>query len=265
MDKLKSDKLKIYSLASSSSGNAFIFIHEDKIILIDCGISFTQLKNKLFDLGYDTNDITDIFITHEHEDHIGGLRLISRKTCATIHMPKNVFENLKNRKDVICEERTYEFFKPNDSFVMANIKITPIELSHDCIQCVGFVFELPLERVLFVTDTGYIPKHVYDYVENIDYAIVESNYDMDMLMNGDYAYSIKVRNASNIGHLSNDQAGEFCKILAQNGLKKVLLAHISKNNNTEELAIQTVAKYLNDFKDIQIMTAKDKETIGFIT
>ncbi len=237
------EKFKIYTLYSGSGGNAAFFRLGDTSILVDAGKSARALDKALQQIGENIEDISAIFITHEHTDHISALETISKKYKIPIHItersakkldrtPESAVHPLLYRHEILYTEQ------------VGDIKVSSFRTSHDSYMSVGYrmEFELDGERhsVGIATDLGFVSDDVKEGLFGCEAVILECNHDVDMLMSGPYTYDMKMRISSNRGHLSNAACADFVFELAEHGTRGVILAHISKENNEPELALDTV-------------------------
>lgn len=235
--------MKVSVLASGSSGNSTYVESDSSKILIDAGLNCKQLSNRLSDIGHDLSEINAIFVTHEHIDHIRGLQVISNRYDVPMYINNDTYDSccLSLRKVNHFNTQPIQF---------NGFKIQPVHTSHDAAKPCGFVAQDKNKKVGVFTDLGCITKEVKDSVSELNAIVLESNHDIDMLINGPYPYHLKQRILSNKGHLSNIDAALFIKEHAPANLKTVFLAHLSRNNNTPGLAHRTFSKLV----DINIKT-----------
>lgn len=216
--------MKFIILASGSKGNSTLIISDKKeLLLIDAGISYKEIKEKISRYGYDINDIKHVLITHEHEDHIKSINSFS---SAKIYSLNNI-----NVANVNLEK-----FKETQ---INGFKVVAIPLSHD-VKCCGYIINDEKEKLVYITDTGYINYKNIEYITNADYYIFESNHNIPLLMETKRPFFIKSRILGDEGHLSNEVASDtLCDIIG-NKTKQIYLAHISQEANTKEIAINTL-------------------------
>ena len=223
--------VSVYTLFSSSAGNS-IFVTDGKTkFLIDAGCSMKRISCHLSRYGASLSDIKDIFITHEHTDHISALERI----CKSCEINVRAVGLSAGKLGVDGVIRIGE----NESTALGGFTVTPFRLSHDTVYCAGYRVRHENGAVIAVmTDTGYVTEEAKNALAFADAVILESNYDEKMLANGPYPPDVKRRISSDRGHLSNGQAAEILPYLYGYGTRRVLLAHISKENNTKEKAYE---------------------------
>ena len=239
--------MKFYSLASGSSGNCFLVDNGNYKILIDVGITYAQIKQKLESLGYDIDNIDFILITHTHNDHIKSLNSFSMK---------KVYSAVKVPGLINCVSY-------NEEISLGNYKINSFPLSHD-VECCGYKILSDNESLVYLTDTGYVNYKVMPHLKNATYYIFESNHDINMLMNSKRPSFLKTRILSDVGHLSNEDASEILVNSIGEKTEEIYLAHISRDCNTKELAYNRLIKTFEDknyqYNHLKIKTL-DKEEI----
>ena len=245
--------MKIHILASGSKGNSTLIESNNTRILIDAGINNLRITNTLKKYNIDPYTLDGIIITHTHADHISGLASVVKK----LDIPVVIKEDLKKEiSKVISEDKLMIF--DEDSFSIKGLDIETIKASHD-VPTYGFIIGDGDKRVLYLTDTGYINRKYISATENLDAYIIESNHDEKMLMEGPYPYILKQRVISDKGHLSNRYTGQYLNKVIGDKTKCIVLAHISENNNTPELALQQVKEEIKDKYDKKIICAKQHE------
>ncbi|MEG1705184.1 MAG: MBL fold metallo-hydrolase [Clostridia bacterium] len=229
------------------NGNLFYLEDNDTSILIDVGVSFKSVCLALDNIGKKIDDVSAILITHEHSDHIKGLPTLCKKINIPIYTCNKTKEYLNNylkEKKAVGNIIGLEY---NDCFQINNLNIDIFETSHDAAQPCGFHISNGKTSLTFATDLGYISDKIYDYLNTSDLIVLESNYDKIMLEYGNYPFYLKKRISSDTGHLSNtDAAQALTSILSINPNKKILLSHLSENNNTVNVAKETVCSCLKE-------------------
>jgi len=230
--------LKYCSIGSGSSGNCHYIGYKDTNILVDAGLSGKRISTGLDDLNIDASKLKGIFITHEHSDHIKGAGIISRKYDIPIFANIKTWCAMKDKLGQI-EDRNMKVFENDKSYSLGDLIIRPFSISHDASDAVGYNFYADNEKMSIATDIGKITDNIRRHLYKSKLVVLESNYDPNMLMMGSYPYALKKRVMSEVGHLSNEDAANFCVELIKEGTKRILLAHLSKENNFPELAYET--------------------------
>lgn len=237
--------VKIHPFCSSSSGNTFCITSNETNILIDAGVSYKTILEGLESVELDPNNINYILITHEHIDHIKGLSTFLKKhnntNVITTTKTGNYIEDLLKEKNISSNIIKLNY---NEIFSDNNFRILPFETSHDAIMPCGYNIELEDKHISFATDLGFMTDNIIDNLASSDFTILEANYDKTMLDFGKYPYEVKRRIKSNIGHLSNDDSADTIKKLVSMGKNNFLLAHLSYNNNTIDIAKDTIISTL---------------------
>ncbi len=244
--------MEIKTIASGSKGNCSIVLCDETKFIIDMGISYLTLKKSLEENSLSFEQFTGILITHNHKDHINGLASLIKKTNLQAFIPQEMYDGLK---EVLPKDRC-EFI--DDEFKINDITIELIHTSHDAPYSVGFIITQNDKSLVYVTDTGYINRKYLNKMQDKDLYLIESNHDEVMLMDGPYPRFLKERVISDKGHLSNTTTAKYLKKLIGPKTKTILLAHISETNNTEELALETTKKTLEN-TNIEILIAKQYE------
>lgn len=238
---------------------ALAFSPEVKI-LIDCGVSYCAAKKNLEEIGVDIDDVDAVLITHEHMDHIAGLpKFLEHNKKAVVYVHENGADALDVR--VAPPHQRVKMFSSKFEFKGVSVDFYPC--SHDSAFCCGFKIteKSTGQSIASVTDTGNVDAGFDDFVSGCKVVVIESNYDETMLRAGRYPQPLKKRIMSNNGHLSNEQACRLLVKLASIGVKTVLLAHLSEENNTPELAFANAVQTLcdNGFREgeqIKVLVAK---------
>lgn len=247
--------MKVKVLASGSKGNCTLIQTAKINILIDIGITYQYLLNELDKVNLTPQNIDCILITHTHSDHIKGLASLVNKTNLRVYILEEMLEEIYKK---IPSNNIFLYEK---SFSLADLKIDLIRISHD-VEGVGFIIEHNKQSLVYITDTGYINRKYLPLLKNKTMYIVESNHDEEMLMTGPYPYILKQRVISDKGHLSNSTIANYLLEVVGDKTKYIVLAHISEQNNTEELALNTTKNLLEKnhiYKNIII--AKQHESL----
>ncbi len=253
--------MKICILASGSGGNSTYIETNNYKILVDIGKNRKYIVDKLKEINVNAEDIDYIFISHLHVDHISALKTFIKKYHPTIVISKSMFQELEDIHD-------YEHILIyDDEVILNNLRVTCIHSSHDATDSRNFLFESDNHSVVYVTDTGYVNQKNFKYLQNKEVYLFESNHDIEKLQHGPYPDWLKKRVLSDYGHLSNNACSVYLSKLIGNNTKKIYLMHLSKENNSEELALNEIHHVFNDYhiEFDDITCAKPSEVSEVIT
>lgn len=249
--------MKVCVLSSGSGGNCTLIESGKTKILIDLGTSSLYAEKRLREINIEPEEIDGIFITHTHVDHIKGIKVFLKKYNTKLYLSEIILKEIYNE----IKPQNYEII---DSEINLNdFNVTMFKISHDTEDANGFIFESNGRSVVYVTDTGYLNIRNHKLLTNRNMYVFESNHDVEMLMNGHYPYHIKQRILGDKGHLSNKDSAYYLSKLVGNNTKCVILAHLSKDNNTKELALETLQDCLKKCnKDVEkiLIAEQDKRT-----
>lgn len=239
--------LEICAIASGSNGNCYYVGNEKDAVLIDAGISGKQILNRMKERNLDPSKIKAVFVTHEHSDHMRGVRGVNKKLQIPIYLtPKTyngAYRNLRPDHP--------KLFNPGDVIEIGEFSIHSFLKNHDASDPCSFRVQYKNKNVGVFTDIGEACENVTQHLQLCDGLFLESNYDEKMLREGSYPYFLKQRVASSVGHLSNIQAFELLQTYAGENLKCVFLSHISKENNTPEIAHESMLPLTSRF-DVKV-------------
>ena len=234
--------LKLYPLFSGSSGNMYYITSPKSKIILDFGVSYKKAVLALKSIGENIEDVDAICITHEHSDHISGLKTMLKKHNIPLFSTAKTLEYILDKYELeYTNAITIDYDKP---FKIQDITISPFKVSHDAVNPVGYTFIHEDSTLTVATDLGYIDENVYTHLNQSNFSVIEANYDPQLLMYGPYPYNTKLRIKSDIGHLSNIDTSDVILELAKCGKRNFLLGHISLNNNDEIYALNTVTSKL---------------------
>lgn len=240
-------EMQTAALASGSSGNSF-FIESNKVpLLIDAGISCKQIEQRMGDLGKDASQLKGIFITHEHTDHIKGVDVLARKYEIPVFITSKCYESCRFSLD----DNLVRFIERDKLLNLGNIRVLPFSKSHDANDPVSYTVFSNNKKVSVITDIGFACKNVVSNIQDSNVAFLESNHDINMLVDGPYPKYLKERILSKEGHLSNYAASLLVLEHASSSLKHLVLSHLSENNNTEEIALKTMKGMIDHRKDLK--------------
>ncbi len=236
-------ELNLCPLRSSSKGNTTIVFSKNTRILVDCGISGKVLEQCLSAAGIGMDTIDAIVVTHEHTDHIKGVGIISRKHNIPIYANAGTWRAMGQSLGKIAEENI-RIFETGSEFYINDIRVNTFSTSHDAAESVGYTFLCKGEKVAVATDMGLVADNVLEALRGCHTALIEANYDLNMLEIGSYPYELKCRIKGECGHLCNGDCGSLAKSLADSGTKKIILGHLSEENNYPPIAYETVRECL---------------------
>ncbi len=233
--------MKLCSIASGSSGNCIYVGSQDTNLLVDAGISAKRIENGLNGIEILPDTIQGILITHEHSDHVSGLGILARKYNIPIYATYETACALTRIKSLgEVPKELYHFVKPNESFMVGGIQVEPFSTSHDASNPVCYTMQAEGQKIGIATDLGKYDDYIVSMLDHSDLLLLEANHDVNMLMVGKYPYYLKQRILGDRGHLSNETCADLISRLIQPRLRHIFLAHLSKENNYEELAYETV-------------------------
>ena len=247
--------MKVIVLSSGSKGNTTLVTTKKTKILIDCGNTCKYVCEKLKNLNIKPEEIDAILITHTHVDHIKGLQVFLHKYNTKVYLTEKMQPDLQYIENYCLIEK--------NNFTINDIKIDIIKTSHDSSDSQGFIITNDNKSAVYITDTGYINIKYHEMLKNKELYIFESNHDIEMLNNSKYPFHLRKRILSDKGHLSNYDSAKYLSEFIGDNTKYVLLAHLSEENNTCELAYETLLDRLNicnKHVDNIIVTEQDKET-----
>ena len=229
--------MHITTLASGSSGNCTLVSAGGTHILVDAGISMKRIGGGLAALGLRPGDLGGVLVTHEHTDHVCGLATMTKQHRIPIYAPRTVANYL--RRTIAGVEDYLHIITPGEPFGIGDAVLRAFPTPHDAPESVGYRMDADI-RFGFCTDLGHVTDEVLAALEGVDAAVIEANHDEEMLRYGSYPYFLKRRILSDSGHLSNASAGRLAVQLARSGASRLILAHLSRENNLPDLALQAV-------------------------
>ncbi len=235
--------LRVAVLASGSNGNAVYVESERTRLLIDAGVSAKRIEERLRHVGRGASNLDAVLLTHEHADHVAGLRVLCRLHRLPLLGNAATFEAAPAQ---VREVERREEFAAGDRFRIGDCEVTTVRVSHDAADPVCFVIESRGVRFGVFTDLGVPGTDVEREIASLDGAVVETNHDAEMLRAGPYPEILKARIASDRGHLSNAQAGRLVAEHATERLSVVFLGHLSEENNTGMRALEAVRRAISE-------------------
>lgn len=235
--------MRICIFASSSEGNCLLVSHENTNILIDAGISARRIASALTQAGVSMESIGGVFITHEHSDHIMGLKTLLKKYSIPLYAPHTVANRLIG---MLPDAAGHMHIIPvGDEFPVGGFCVRAFHTSHDTDESVGYRLSSAGESFAVATDTGCVTEEISSALFGANTVLIEANHDEQSLLDGPYPAFLKKRILSDRGHLSNAHCAEFAKLLAESGTRRIVLGHLSRTNNTPALALAAVSEVLS--------------------
>ena len=233
--------MDFFSVASGSSGNCICLGSDQCHVMIDAGISGKRIEEGMNTYDYTTSDMDGVLITHEHSDHIQGLGVVARKYGLPIYATKGTADAILQSSSVgKIDPSLFHVIEAGKTFFIGNLEIYPMSISHDAADPVAYLVSDGRHRVGVVTDLGYYDADIVSHMEGLDALLLEANHDIHMLQVGAYPYPLKQRILGERGHLSNETSGQLLGQILHDGMQHILLGHLSKENNYDELAYETV-------------------------
>lgn len=229
-------------LASGSRGNALYIGTKKTKLLVDCGLSAKNIKDRLAHINVDIAELQAIIITHEHGDHIQGLKVLASKYGIPVYANNETAKAIARSFDT---RPKFKIFTTGDAFTIEDIEIKPFRVMHDAADPVAFTLQTDSFKIGICTDLGFVTKTVENQLKGCDLLYVEANHEPELVMNSKRPPVYKQRVLGRSGHLSNNSCAELiCNVYNEN-LRQVYLAHLSQECNTPEQALQVVGEILH--------------------
>lgn len=250
----------VTALGSGSKGNAFIFGCNGLSIMVDAGFSRRELLRRMELANVNPKSIQAVLITHEHDDHVKGVKVF----CDTMNIPACLSAGTANylsRKNKLPAK--FKIFNPGDAFLLCGFNIKSFPVMHDAVEPVGFVIDSGNTKIGMATDLGFVSQNVVEAMTGCDTIVWESNYDVDMLKNSNRTYNLKRRIIGALGHLNNHEAAQALAKLVTGNTRRVILAHVSRECNTYDIAEKECAQIIARMgrNDIELHVAMQDEPL----
>ena len=229
--------MRFTSLGSGSSGNALVVESGKTRVMMDCGFSIAETKARLERVGLAPADLAGICVTHEHDDHLGGVAAFARRHAIPVYLTCGTAQSLPEAFPAVL----VRLIDSHTVFAVDGLQVDPFPVPHDAGEPVQYAFSDGAVRLGVVTDLGCITQHVVDKLSGCEALVVECNHELDMLMVGPYPVSLKQRVAGRFGHLDNLGARRLVEALDRSKLRHLIAAHLSAQNNTPALARAALA------------------------
>lgn len=250
--------MRFSSIGSGSAGNGLVVEQASTRLLLDCGFGLKDSEQRLARINLTPDQLTGILITHEHEDHAGGVFRLARKYRLPVWLTHGTLKMVE--RTLPSEPLELRVIDSHSAFNINEIEVTPFPVPHDAREPVQYTFSNGDKKLGVLTDTGCSTPHIQEMLSSCHGLVLECNHDIDMLMNGIYPMSLKQRVSGRLGHLDNVSAANILRKLDNQQLKHIVAAHLSEKNNSPELAITALSSALNCEKN---WIGIANQTIGF--
>ena len=245
--------MRVASLGSGSKGNATLVEAGDTLVMVDSGLAYREVKNRLYSLGVKPSDIDAVLVTHEHSDHVRSVNAISNAYDLPVFLTAGTATN-RNLHGLAKKV----LIRPGDQFVVGELEVAAEPVPHDAREPVQFCLHYANQKLGILTDLGSITPHIVRAFSNCDAMLLEFNYDPKMLAEGPYPDYLKSRVASDFGHLANTQARDFLDLAGTEKLRTLFLAHISQQNNHPDLVTAALADW-SDSNQCTVIRASQQQ------
>lgn len=231
--------MRFCPLYSGSSGNALLVLADGAAILVDAGLPGRVVAEALAAAGVAPEQLSGILVTHEHSDHVKGVGILARRYRLPVYANAGTWRGMLPLIGEIPPAQVRVFETERD-FYLGGVNVLPYKTPHDANESVGFVFQSGGSKLSILTDAGHVNERMLDAVSGSGLILIESNHDVEMLKAGRYPFPLKRRILGDEGHLSNDACGAALTALYGRGVRRAVLGHLSRENNFESLALETV-------------------------
>ncbi|HUQ28462.1 MAG TPA: MBL fold metallo-hydrolase [Usitatibacter sp.] len=229
--------LRFTSLGSGSSGNGLVVESGETRVMMDCGFTLADTKARLARVGLAPSQISGVVVTHEHDDHMGGVARFALRYAIPVYLTRGTSQWLPPDFPAVL----VKCIDSHTPFAIDGLEVEPFPVPHDAREPVQYVFSDGDARLGVLTDIGTVTQHVVEKLSGCEALVLECNHDLDMLMEGPYPVSLKHRVAGRFGHLCNADAGRLLSALERSKLRHLIAAHLSQQNNKPELAVSALA------------------------
>lgn len=231
--------LRLCALGSGSKGNSIYIEGGGARVLVDAGLCGREITSRLEAVGAKANALDAILVTHNHRDHISGVGVMARKYNIPVY---STYKTTKASEKVWGKIEHINEIEAGTLFSVKELEFYPFSTPHDSAHSVGFIFKAGEKKGGIATDLGFVTRLVRESLKNCNILVLESNHDEDMLIDGPYPWHLKQRIKGREGHLSNDDCANLLHDIYHEGLQKVVLAHLSEENNRPDLAYNSIIK-----------------------
>lgn len=231
--------MEFASLGSGSGGNCTVIRSGDRCVLLDCGFSLKEATLRLAGLGVAIESVTDVLVTHEHSDHLGGVATLANRWGVNVHMTAGTRASAAHLKRPVRDALVH-VIAPGQLFELGDLCVEAVSVPHDAGEPVQYTFQSPQGKLGVVSDLGHVPVSVVARYKGCDALLLECNHDPVLLANGPYPYVLKRRVGGPYGHLNNQQAAQFLRAVLHEDLRQVVAIHLSETNNADYLVLEAV-------------------------
>lgn len=239
--------MRFASIGSGSAGNGLVVEQKNTRLLLDCGFGLRDSVERLARINIQPEQLTGILITHEHEDHAGGVFKLARKYNLKVWMTHGTHRMLER---AMPNEGVFtEIIDSHTAFTINDVHVTPFPVPHDAREPIQYLFSDGHKKLGVLTDTGCSTPHIETMLSGCHALVLECNHDLNMLMNGPYPHSLKQRVGSRLGHLDNQSAAKILSKIDTSKLQHIIAAHLSEKNNKAELAVSALSSALTCERD----------------
>ncbi len=245
--------MKVCVLGSGSKGNCTLVESGENRVLIDAGFSGKEIEKRLALVGRRAESLKAILVTHEHNDHVAGAGVLSRRYQIPVYINHDTFEAALKKLGKVKRVRS---FTTGEAFGVGDLTVHPFAVSHDTADPVGFVLGNGGCSVGYCTDTGRLTRLMSHHLSRCSALVLESNHDPHLLRTGPYPLPLQQRISSSTGHLSNKEAMDFAAELAENNLQQLIFAHLSETNNDLELVMKQAQEKLQKHRNLEVHFAR---------
>lgn len=254
--------MKVTVLASGSKGNCTLVETPNHKILIDVGLTYRKLSNRLSEVGVSIDQIDAIFITHEHTDHIKGLQVLIKRHDIHIVLSHGSYEAIVSKKKIGIMYEHFNVIDAKEEIFLSDMKVVPFHVSHDAMEPFGYVFYEGEKKLVYLTDSGFVSEKIEEMIMGADLYIMETNHNVELLMSTNRPWYLKQRILGDEGHLCNEDALNTLLRVVNDKTKAIYLAHISEEANNVDLLLLTVNEIFSSCvhnERIQFHVAKQYE------
>ena len=253
--------MKFKVIASGSKGNMIYIETNECKVLLDCGITYKNSKLELINDGVNIDDVELILCTHEHTDHVKELLMHMKKTNATLYINEKSYYNLKENTLSQIKDYNIRFIEANKMYKYKDLTIYTLQMSHDSVNCLGFIFNSNDSYLAYMTDTGLIHVDYFPIIRKCHSIIIEANHNIEMLQESSRPIELKRRILSVRGHMSNQITKNILESVLNEDTQRVILAHVSEDCNSDECLNDEIISVLSEKFNCEFIIARQRESL----